>query len=96
MVPVLDCCAPGWPGIAAPERALPTYEHTCRKCGELSELLLRNSSQEPVCSHCGSKDLRRRFSTLVAHASDGAAPCEKKARPTASRICPDERYPYAT
>jgi putative FmdB family regulatory protein len=45
---------------------MPLYEYTCESCEERSELLISGNT-EPVCPHCGSKQMHKEFSTFAAH-----------------------------
>jgi putative FmdB family regulatory protein len=45
---------------------MPLYEYTCQKCNEASEILVRSSSDTPVCTHCGSKKLTKLLSVTAA------------------------------
>jgi putative FmdB family regulatory protein len=57
---------------------MPLYEYTCEGCREDFELLVRSARSRPACPSCGSKALRRRFSTFAAHqgGSGTASPCD--------------------
>ena len=43
---------------------MPIFEYDCKKCGKVSEILTGVSAIEPeiVCSHCGSRELKKKFS----------------------------------
>lgn len=45
---------------------MPIYEYTCRSCGSVSEVLtgVGSDETEPVCSQCGGKDLKKKFSVM--------------------------------
>ena len=55
---------------------MPIYEYRCKSCGRKTSRFFRSFSQdkEPTCSHCGSADLSRLFSTFAFHRSFGAGP----------------------
>ncbi|HIE17091.1 MAG TPA: zinc ribbon domain-containing protein [Dehalococcoidia bacterium] len=42
---------------------MPIYDFKCRQCGEVSEILLRDSGQTARCSNCGSEDVEKLFTT---------------------------------
>jgi len=44
---------------------MPIYEYECKNCGKISEFLERVGGEIVVkeCKHCGSKNLKRIFST---------------------------------
>jgi len=49
-------------------RAMPIYEYRCRECGEVTEALVRMGGKPDLaCSKCGSKNLKRKFSTFASH-----------------------------
>lgn len=50
---------------------MPIYEYRCQKCGEESEILVRNSAEKPVCPKCGSKQLAKQFSVFAAAGKPG-------------------------
>ena len=61
---------------------MPIFEYDCKKCGTVSEFLTGVSANEPeiVCSHCGSSELKKRFSVAnfavrEAHSNASAPPC---------------------
>jgi len=43
---------------------MPIYEYICNQCKKNFDYLLRNPNEEIFCPHCGSKDLKRKFSTF--------------------------------
>ena len=45
---------------------MPLYDYLCLDCAEVSELLVTGSDEEPVCSACGSRNLKK---MLSAHSS---------------------------
>lgn len=52
---------------------MPVYEYRCEECGKRSSaLLMRYSSPDPPCPHCGKPALRRLVSTFAtASSSEG-------------------------
>jgi putative FmdB family regulatory protein len=54
--------------------AMPIYEYRCDKCRRTSSVLTTRISEkvEPVCSHCGSKDMQRLLSRFAMPKSEEA------------------------
>ena len=50
---------------------MPIYEYICRPCGTRSSTFTRSITDTvaPVCSHCGSADMRRAVSSFAYHRS---------------------------
>jgi putative FmdB family regulatory protein len=49
---------------------MPIYEYRCEECGKRSSaLLMRFSSPDPRCPHCGKPALRRLVSTFATASS---------------------------
>ena len=45
---------------------MPVFEYECGQCGKVTEVLVRGSGKvRAKCSHCGSTDLNKRFSTFA-------------------------------
>ena len=46
---------------------MPIYEYRCSTCGRVSSFFTRsiNSTLEPVCGHCQSRDMVRRMSSFA-------------------------------
>lgn len=59
---------------------MPLYDYLCKKCDRTSELLIRSSSSEPVCPHCGSKDMQRLLSAPVAPGKSAGIIARSRAR----------------
>jgi len=52
---------------------MPIYEYRCNACRKkVAVLILNRSSDEPVCTHCGNKELSRLFSRFAAPKSEEA------------------------
>jgi putative FmdB family regulatory protein len=50
---------------------MPLFEYKCKECGQKVEFLERGSgSGGHVCPHCGSKNLKKLFSTFAAGRSE--------------------------
>ena len=73
---------------------MPVYEYECESCSRQFELLVRSRSDTPVCPHCESKKLTRRFSTFAAH-SDGGLPACAKSCPSADSSCAEKACPFS-
>ena len=44
---------------------MPIFEYKCNKCGSKTEFMEKaNSSKKHTCQKCGSKDLKKLFSTF--------------------------------
>ncbi len=43
---------------------MPIYEYACGKCRDEFEVFVRKASQKIACPACGSKKVKRRFSTF--------------------------------
>ena len=41
---------------------MPLYDYHCENCGNVSELLMNLSSDQPQCSFCGSPNLKKLMS----------------------------------
>ena len=48
------------------EAAMPLYDFLCLDCGEISEVLLTDQKDRPVCGKCGGANLKK---MLSAHSS---------------------------
>ena len=60
---------------------MPIYEYTCERCGGLTELLeTAGRKADRSCDACGSKKLRRAFSTFAARSKSSAAPAVPRSR----------------
>ena len=46
---------------------MPIYEYRCGSCGKVSSFFTRsiNSTLDPSCDHCQSKDMQRRMSSFA-------------------------------
>ncbi|HTI68851.1 MAG TPA: zinc ribbon domain-containing protein [Candidatus Limnocylindria bacterium] len=53
---------------------MPIYEFQCDDCGKDSEILVRTSAWEgsTTCPACGSKHLKKKFSTFAASVAGGS------------------------
>ena len=51
---------------------MPIYEYRCNSCRKKIALLILNRSEQTICSHCGSADLRRLISRFAAPKSEEA------------------------
>ena len=51
---------------------MPIYEYRCHDCSRRSSLFVRSigSTLEPVCSHCGSREMSRLFSRVAVLRSE--------------------------
>ena len=51
---------------------MPIWEYTCAACGRLSSIFVRNVNKEvqPVCQHCGGRDLNRAISRVAVHRTE--------------------------
>jgi len=72
---------------------MPIFEYRCEDCGKVSEILIRNSTQEPQCS-CGSHQMEKQFSAFAVSevkpsfsggCADGS--CGVPSSPCASGMC---------
>jgi len=61
-------------GTVGKEAAMPTYEYTCKECGERFELALSFGEHEKKqkCPKCGSAKLEQRISLFAAVTSKKA------------------------
>ncbi|MCF7888301.1 MAG: zinc ribbon domain-containing protein [Candidatus Omnitrophica bacterium] len=53
---------------------MPIYNYLCKDCGEKFELLLGVTADKPkiVCKKCGSKNIKKEFSSFsMPNSSDG-------------------------
>ena len=66
---------------------MPLYEYECLHCGEVQEVLQRNSkAAPPECPHCQSRNTRRLISAAVSHGSTGSS--------SSSASCPTGTCPF--
>jgi putative FmdB family regulatory protein len=61
---------------------MPLFSYACGKCKMQSEVLVRSSSEQPVCPKCGSDDMSKQMSAITPV---GAS----KRRVAGSPICDD-------
>jgi len=53
---------------------MPLYEYECKMCDQTVELLIRSSTDKPICPDCGDSKLEKVFSVPSAPAvRDGRA-----------------------
>jgi len=64
---------------------MPIYEFTCEKCKERFELLVRAGTTKAPCPACGSKQVRRRFSTFGIGGGGGASKGSGSGKSSCSR-----------
>lgn len=52
---------------------MPIYEYQCQECGEHFDKFVRSISAEMdvVCPACGSKEVRKAFSTFASRGANG-------------------------
>ena len=50
---------------------MPLYEYQCQGCHETVELLVRSSTEQPVCPRCGSPKLDKQLSVAASPAIAG-------------------------
>ena len=77
---------------------MPLFEYVCRRCGEISELLV-SGSQTPVCPNCGSKKLEKQlssFSARVAATSFSPPPCGSGSCPARGMGCAGGGCPHVS
>lgn len=53
---------------------MPIYDYRCRECGRVSEVLVRTSTGEVRCPHCGDEDMEQLVSAPYMIKMDAAAP----------------------
>jgi len=57
---------------------MPLYDYLCSNCGELSEILIVNTSEQVQCQNCGSTNLKKMLSApsslsgILPHRAAGA------------------------
>ena len=58
---------------------MPIYEYKCKKCGEITEILVRRESDEKSvsCKKCGSKKLEKIFSLFSSGGGCSSCSSEK-------------------
>jgi putative FmdB family regulatory protein len=61
------------------EPFMPLYDYLCKKCGQVSELLVMGSTK-PVCPHCGGRRLARQVSAPIAPGRSAAIIAAGRAR----------------
>lgn len=52
---------------------MPIYEYECKTCDQTIELLLRTSTETPVCPDCGESKLEKVLSRPAAPAVQGGS-----------------------
>ena len=66
---------------------MPIYEYMCAGCGKNFEVLLASRTAKAACPHCGSRKLKRLFSTFAAHGGVSTAPpCDSGRCPAAGTV----------
>ncbi|MEZ4567513.1 MAG: zinc ribbon domain-containing protein [Desulfobacterales bacterium] len=45
---------------------MPIYEYECRDCGKAFEVIVSGSADSVCCAHCGSRDIKKKFSAHAA------------------------------
>jgi putative FmdB family regulatory protein len=60
---------------------MPIFEYSCKKCGQISEILtgVTSDESETKCAHCGSKAITKKFT--VANFSVRGASIRAEAPP---------------
>lgn len=53
---------------------MPIYEYSCKKCGEVTELLVLGKEETPVCRECGSEDMTKLMSAHNTSISFSSGP----------------------
>lgn len=57
---------------------MPIYEFSCKKCGEVTEVLVIGKSETPACKQCGSEDVVKLISAANVNAgSPSFSPSER-------------------
>ncbi|MCA9157346.1 MAG: zinc ribbon domain-containing protein [Planctomycetales bacterium] len=65
---------------------MPLYEYQCQSCHETVELLVRGSTEQPVCPKCGSSKLDKQLSVAASPAIVGhSLPTTSAPGPTCGR-----------
>lgn len=54
---------------------MPIYEYRCRKCGTVSEILVRGRRDEVRCEKCSSKEMEKLFSTFGTGGGSSSGAC---------------------
>lgn len=70
---------------------MPMYEYVCEDCEKKYEFLVRSAGEKPVCPVCGSKKMKRAFSTFSAHSRAEKSPACPSAGRCSNRSCPAQR-----
>ncbi len=63
---------------------MPLYEYLCKDCGELNEILVTPSSNQPTCHACQSANLKK---LLSAHASPSVGASDRLPGPGDTACC---------
>ncbi|MGC8888114.1 MAG: FmdB family zinc ribbon protein [Verrucomicrobiia bacterium] len=64
---------------------MPIYEFYCEKCKKESEILVRSSATKGItCPHCGSKRLKKKFSTFNSKGMSGGGSCSTSCKGSCS------------
>lgn len=50
---------------------MPIYEYECKTCDETIELLLRTTTEKPICPECGESELEKVLSRPASPAVQG-------------------------
>jgi len=52
---------------------MPIYEYECKTCDQQIELLLRTSTEKPVCPECGESELEKMLSRPASPSVQGGS-----------------------
>lgn len=77
---------------------MPIFEYICEGCEKKFELLVLSSKAKAQCPDCGSRKVKRQFSTFAAHqGASGAPSCAQGGCPgAASRSCAGGSCPFSS
>jgi putative FmdB family regulatory protein len=53
---------------------MPIYEYQCNECNTFFEFLHKTYDDEASCTSCGSKNLKKQFSSFAVSSSEGKEP----------------------
>ncbi|MFB3890967.1 MAG: zinc ribbon domain-containing protein [Phycisphaerae bacterium] len=78
---------------------MPIYEYICQGCGKAFEALVSSANAKSACPSCGSRKIKRQFSTFAAHGGGAKTPCESGSCPSMAESdagsCADGKCPFA-
>jgi putative FmdB family regulatory protein len=72
---------------------MPIFEYKCGKCGSNFEMFLKSRDEEKdlECLNCGSKDIKKQFSTFHSNLKDDTVSGKSKCHSCPVKGCPNKK-----